>query len=189
VSGEPINAELRDPSVLTRQIAAWTDAGFLSTEPPKAMLPRPIDGVRQASSELDWVRVKATRLSARALARVISAWIWAKYSFRTRGAPTTLAVVQSIPAKRLRGASTDATLDSLVRAYFWLRRFRQQGRDDCFPRSVILAAATRRAGFDAQVCFGVQKFPFEAHAWLEIDGYCVNDWLAKVRRYTLIARF
>jgi hypothetical protein len=77
----------------------------------------------------------------------------------------------------------------MVRVYHSSRRISSQGRDDCLPRSFALAVALRRLGVDAQICFGVRKFPFLAHAWVEEGGRVVNESPGKVQKYTLLARF
>jgi hypothetical protein len=33
----------------------------------------------------------------------------------------------------------------------------------------------RRYGIPAQMMIGVQKIPFRAHAWVEVEGRIVND--------------
>jgi hypothetical protein len=45
----------------------------------------------------------------------------------------------------------------------------------CLVQSASTALALRRLGFDAQVCFGVRLFPFQAHAWAELGGRSVNE--------------
>lgn len=46
----------------------------------------------------------------------------------------------------------------------------------CLPQSLLLATLMRRRAIAADLCLGVKLTePFEAHAWLEIDGEPVNQ--------------
>lgn len=45
----------------------------------------------------------------------------------------------------------------------------------CLQRSAASACLLRRYGIAAQMVIGVQRFPFRAHAWVEVDGSIVND--------------
>ena len=44
------------------------------------------------------------------------------------------------------------------------------GSRDCLPRSLALFAFLRRSGVDCHHIIGVQRTPFQAHAWVEIEG-------------------
>lgn len=46
----------------------------------------------------------------------------------------------------------------------------------CLPQSMLLAMLMRRRGIAADLCLGVKlEEPFEAHAWLEVEGAPVNQ--------------
>lgn len=45
----------------------------------------------------------------------------------------------------------------------------------CLQRSAATVCLFRRYGITAQLVIGVQAMPFRAHAWVETDGYIVND--------------
>jgi hypothetical protein len=45
----------------------------------------------------------------------------------------------------------------------------------CLQRSSVTAYLLRAHGVQARLVFGVQRFPFYAHAWVEVDGQVVND--------------
>jgi transglutaminase superfamily protein len=45
----------------------------------------------------------------------------------------------------------------------------------CLQRSSATACLLRRYGVPAKMVVGVQKLPFNAHAWVEVDGHVVND--------------
>src|SRR5882762_10012011 len=45
----------------------------------------------------------------------------------------------------------------------------------CLQRSAALTCLLRAYGVPAQMVIGAQKFPFRAHAWVEVNGDVVND--------------
>lgn len=45
----------------------------------------------------------------------------------------------------------------------------------CLQRSAATAYLLKRSGVSAQMVIGVQRMPFKAHAWVEVDGHVVND--------------
>ena len=46
----------------------------------------------------------------------------------------------------------------------------------CLARSLVLAATPRRRGIAADLCLGAKIAPpFDAHAWIEVDGEPVNE--------------
>lgn len=45
----------------------------------------------------------------------------------------------------------------------------------CLQRSATATFLLRRAGFPAEMVIGVQRMPFAAHAWVELDGDVAND--------------
>lgn len=48
----------------------------------------------------------------------------------------------------------------------------------CLQRSAVLVKLLRAKGVSAHMAIGVQKLPFRAHAWVEVDGQIINDRLA-----------
>ena len=116
------------------------------------------------------------RLSPLMLGRLVhSNWL-VNRSLKKHGLCSTL---QSIPTDRRRPAGSQPALEDrlhlMLRAYFSFRQLRDQGRDDFLARSLALALALRRLRIDATVCFGVRKFPFLAHAWVEAGTMVVNE--------------
>ncbi|WP_052740853.1 lasso peptide biosynthesis B2 protein [Mycobacterium sp. UM_Kg1] len=57
---------------------------------------------------------------------------------------------------------------------------------DCLPRSLALTRFLRTAGWPAQHVIGVALYPFEAHAWVELDGVALNESTSVLRRFTVI---
>lgn len=45
----------------------------------------------------------------------------------------------------------------------------------CLQRSSATACLLKEYGVQAQMVIGTQHMPFEAHAWVEVDGLVVND--------------
>ena len=58
----------------------------------------------------------------------------------------------------------------------------------CLQRSATAVFLLRRRGIDAQLVIGVQKIPFYAHAWAEVDGRVVNDHPVIQKKYTVLER-
>jgi hypothetical protein len=44
------------------------------------------------------------------------------------------------------------------------------GRAVCLEQAVVLFIVLRRRGHPAALRIGVQPYPFQAHAWIELDG-------------------
>jgi hypothetical protein len=66
---------------------------------------------------------------------------------------------------------------------FYYRR-----RDDCLPKAVTTFHLLRRQGIPAEICFGVMKFPFGAHSWVEAYGEPLDDDPERLSAYTVIHR-
>jgi len=45
----------------------------------------------------------------------------------------------------------------------------------CLQRSAATACLLKEHGIPAQLVIGVQRMPFKAHAWVEVEGRVVND--------------
>ncbi|MEG9437798.1 lasso peptide biosynthesis B2 protein [Edaphobacter sp. HDX4] len=45
----------------------------------------------------------------------------------------------------------------------------------CLQRSAAATLLLRSQGLKAELVIGAQLLPFRSHAWVEIDGYVVND--------------
>lgn len=45
----------------------------------------------------------------------------------------------------------------------------------CLQRSAATTILLRRFGWKAEMVIGAQMLPFQAHAWVEVDGCVVND--------------
>jgi len=58
----------------------------------------------------------------------------------------------------------------------------------CLPRSAVVTCLLRDAGVPAQMVIGVQKIPFKAHAWVEVEGRVVNDKADVQREFMVMDR-
>lgn len=56
----------------------------------------------------------------------------------------------------------------------------------CLQRSAVTVALLRLAGLPARLVIGVQRVPFYAHAWAELDGRVANDRPAVRREYEVL---
>lgn len=58
--------------------------------------------------------------------------------------------------------------------------------DECLPLSFAMARLCLKARLDAQMSIGVKLRPFEAHAWVSVEGVVVSDRLDNVRPFATI---
>jgi len=59
----------------------------------------------------------------------------------------------------------------------------------CLQRSATLACLLRESGVQARLIVGVQQLPFQAHAWIELNGQVVSDKPYMRDLYTVIDAF
>jgi hypothetical protein len=81
-------------------------------------------------------------------------------------------------------------LASALRAFSIAENFvpSADARIDCLPRSLALHRFLVTAGVAADHCIGVRRFPFGAHAWVEVGNVVVCDADAFVQKFDVIAR-
>lgn len=58
---------------------------------------------------------------------------------------------------------------------------------DCLPRSLALTRFLRMSGWPVTHMIGVALDPFEAHAWVELDGHPLDESPTTLLRYVTIA--
>jgi hypothetical protein len=58
----------------------------------------------------------------------------------------------------------------------------------CLQRSAATTCLLRVHGVPAQMVMGVQRLPFKAHAWVEVDGRVVNDKSYTPELYAVLDR-
>jgi hypothetical protein len=78
-----------------------------------------------------------------------------------------------------QGSAANTDIEAAKRQGFLINKAVRfaAGRDQCLLRSVMLARALGRQGYDPRIRFGVRRGQgdFLAHSWVEIDGIPVND--------------
>jgi hypothetical protein len=85
------------------------------------------------------------------------------------------------PADGALVAATLAEVRSATRYYF--RR-----REDCLPKAMALFTLLRRRGVAAELCIGVRKYPFGAHAWVEHQGRPLDQAAVEIAEFTVLSR-
>lgn len=87
-------------------------------------------------------------------------------------------------------ASRRARRERVLSAFARAENFYVSGRAplDCLPRSLALTRFLRCTGWPAEHVLGVRLYPFEAHAWVEVDGEPVNERLDINDIYSVIHR-
>jgi hypothetical protein len=58
----------------------------------------------------------------------------------------------------------------------------------CLQRSAVTTCLLRRQGVSAQMVIGVQRMPFKAHSWVEVEGTVVNDNPYRPEMYAVLDR-
>lgn len=58
----------------------------------------------------------------------------------------------------------------------------------CLQRSAAATCFLRRHGIAAQLVIGTQQVPFNAHAWVEVDGQVVTDKTYMHEMYVVLER-
>ena len=178
-------------SVLEQQLRFWHDAelvvdsGSLPTPLPRPKRPLEADAI-----DIDDNAGPRAPLSAILLSTLLVTEISYGRSLRNEGLARTLIRLQR-EAWSEPGDNPMPPVYSVLRAYHALRRPYKQSETahDCLVRSLALTAALHRKGVHADLCIGVIDLPFQAHAWVEANGFVLNDTSTKRREYTVIGRF
>jgi hypothetical protein len=58
----------------------------------------------------------------------------------------------------------------------------------CLQRSAAATCLLRRHGIAAELVIGTQQIPFNAHAWVEVDGQVVTDKTYMHEMYVVLER-
>ena len=85
------------------------------------------------------------------------------------------------PAARGQARRTFAAVQRATMLYYRQRR-------DCLPKAVTTFHLLRCQGLPADLCFGVRKYPFGAHSWVEAHGERLDDDPPRIDGYTVIHR-
>lgn len=178
-------------AVFERQLEYWQDARLVRHgEWMPQPLPQPKLHPDAEPLEISEDAVARASLSVVRIARLMLTEISYRRSLRNEGLARTLVRLQRETRKQPCDDPAPAR-HATLRAYYALRRpYRQSGTaHDCLVRSLALTAVLRRKGVAADLCIGVIDLPFKAHAWVEGDGWVLNDKLSKRCQYTVIGRF
>jgi hypothetical protein len=144
-------------------------AGRLVPERPRASAPRMLLPRRRPTV----CRALRERASAQ---RDLQRGFADAYTKRTAGVADTSA--PRVEVERL--LKQFRTADGLFPA--------RQAPLDCLPRSLALTRFLRMAGWPAEHVIGVALYPFEAHAWVQLDGVALDESPTALRRYTTITQ-
>jgi hypothetical protein len=58
----------------------------------------------------------------------------------------------------------------------------------CLQRSAATVCLLRQLGAPAHLVVGARHFPFQAHAWVEVEGRVINDKLSVIETYAVLDR-
>ena len=63
------------------------------------------------------------------------------------------------------------------------------GRARCLEQSLALYVLLRRRGVPAELKLGVQPYPFNAHAWVELQGVALNEEPETIQQFVPLKDF
>jgi hypothetical protein len=58
----------------------------------------------------------------------------------------------------------------------------------CLQRSAATVCLLRQLGAPARLVIGARHMPFQAHAWVEVEGRVINDKLSVTETYAVLDR-
>jgi len=110
--------------------------------------------------------------------------IAAPLRLRLRGLAATLRWLE----RRKARATGNVAIDRLARSASAFARLRliATEKDNCLTRSIAVASRLIALGATPDLVIAVKLQPFYAHAWVQCDGWLVNDRHEFVRNYTPI---
>jgi len=155
-------------------------------------LPRSLTGkaAKPSQTYLDPERLLRTAHSSSSVALVSLRLLLIKMQLRYLKLPRTLEKLPPLPKKELPSGTRDKVVYDIRKTLGVVRSLFTRGEPDCLPRSLTMTYLLRRRGVRSEICFGIQKFPFEAHAWVESEGEIVSTSDDdRIARYVVIARF
>ncbi|HYJ78184.1 MAG TPA: lasso peptide biosynthesis B2 protein [Longimicrobiaceae bacterium] len=107
--------------------------------------------------------------------RCMAALAVVRLHLRVRGFGRTIAAARRWGADvRSAGVNERALIDRAVAALVTAAAF-FPGRAICLEQSLALYVLLRRRGIPVELRLGVQPFPFNAHAWLELRGVPIEE--------------
>lgn len=192
-TGQPVTdrSSVDSDSMIADAVEAWSASNLIeAAHDPRAeeQLPVAKDPRQPAKSGIPGKDIRAAPRSVIILGALVRETLRTKRLVKKRGLAAALTHLQRISAGGDVSSRRDDLL-SILHTYYSSRIPLSQGKADCLPRSLALASLLRRRGFDAEICFGVEKLPFRAHAWVEASGLVINDTPNYIRRFTVLGRF
>ena len=173
------------------QLLVWEEEGLVASPSThrEAYLPTGRPPRTPATAAVLSAELAAATFSLRYVWILLKAYLWTRWNLGVRGLAVTLAKLQRGISLPRHSPGFDANLLQMVKAYRMLRVPFWQGRDDCLRRSIQLAYALGAIGLGTELCIGVDRFPFRAHAWLESGGQVLSEAAPRLERFVVIARF
>ena len=75
------------------------------------------------------------------------------------------------------------------KALEFVRSLLARGDADCLAKSLTMTDLLRSHNVGAKICIGIQKFPFEAHAWVESNDTVVSTSdKERLKKFVIIAK-
>jgi len=173
--------------ILRLQLGKWQEAGLMAVDQIDELpVTTPAD---PGGPRLEFLPTKG-RVSLLVAAEVIAAERRYRRLLKSVGLARTLIKLQQEMVAR-REQDQLLAVSRILCAYHFLRRPFKQGATsrDCLLRSLTLLAVLRAHGIAGDLCIGIIALPFESHAWVEREGYVLNDSVKRVDPFTAIARF
>jgi hypothetical protein len=139
----------------------------------------------------DWSDETLTIAPARS--RVLMAWLLLVATgvvVKAGGFAATRGLVSRWPRRRhTAAAARRAALTLEIRAALRRACTFYIKRTWCLQKSAVLTCMMRSHGVPADLVIGVQKMPFQAHAWVESDGEVVNGAPTFKTRFMVMERW
>jgi hypothetical protein len=129
-------------------------------------------GARAPNIVTSFAALAATDLALRFLGFARSVGIARRLAQRKRTAPTNTASLVPAVCRRVAMAGV-----------FY------PGRARCLEQSLALYVLLRRRGVPANLKLGVQPYPFNAHAWVELDGVALNERPETIQQFVPLQDF
>ncbi len=168
---------------LAAQLETWVSQGLIELGPVSKKSPPPEDVVRAEIAATPAICAVAATVTTPSVLRCGLMIVGFKALLRTRRFAGTIRWIRQrvvgIPAGRsapMKTVSDVAWAVAVAGALY-------PGRAQCLEQSLVLYYVLRRRGVAVDYCQGVQPFPFQAHAWIEYSGQCVNDVVEHTKRY------
>ena len=173
------------------QLRVWQECGLVRPAAPATMpvVPSARPSGAPASGRVPSTVLAGVTFSFLHARLLLSAKAWTLWNLKVAGLANTLVKLQRMVSLRQSPAAPEEDVFRMLRAFRVLRLSWSQGREDCLVRSIQLARAFRVVGISTELCIGVDRFPFRAHAWLEFGGRVLSETTPQLGRFVVIARF